>query len=164
VVIFLLLVSSGVGSQFSGRFGLDRLRRAMRTATVGIASLTIAYAVLIDRVIQHSQPFPAVWKILIVGIVIVPLGFLMGIPFPSTLRLSTDSSFVSIEWIWAVNAAATVFGSVLAIFLAVLLGITKVMLIGGVTYVAAALLVASMRTEDQVFTARSSISSPGLMN
>jgi len=53
-------------------------------------------------------------------------------------------SAASIEWVWALNAAATVLGSVLAIFLAVTLGITQSILIGGLAYGAAAFLASRM--------------------
>jgi hypothetical protein len=82
-----------------------------------------------------------------VSAVVFPLGFLMGIPFASALRLAAATRWRIIEWVWAVNAAATVLGSILAIFVFVILGIRMGMVLGAFCYAACALLLPRMALE-----------------
>ncbi|HEY8133672.1 MAG TPA: hypothetical protein VII12_17470 [Thermoanaerobaculia bacterium] len=143
VVIFLLLVASGLGSRVSSRFRDENLPRTIRMVTVAIAVVIVGGAFLTGALIRAYQPAAIEQKVALVALVICPLGFLMGMPFPSGLRLAALSG-ASIEWVWALNAAATVLGSVLAIFLAVTLGIMKSMFIGGLAYGGAAFLASRM--------------------
>jgi hypothetical protein len=68
----------------------------------------------------------------------------MGMPFPSGLRaLSTVSSQAkhgAVEWAWAMNAASSVLGSVLAIVIAVQFGLTVTLTCGAAAYAIAILL------------------------
>jgi hypothetical protein len=69
----------------------------------------------------------------------------MGMPFPTGLRAlcSLESSAVesnAVEWAWAMNAAASVLGSVLAIVIAMEFGLTVTLICGAAAYLAAALL------------------------
>jgi hypothetical protein len=68
-------------------------------------------------------------KILISGAVLAPLGFLMGMPFPSGLRLVE-----TVEWAWALNAAASVLGSVLAMIIAIHFGLTITLACAALAY------------------------------
>jgi hypothetical protein len=46
----------------------------------------------------------------------------------------------AIEWAWAMNAASSVLGSVLAIIIAILFGLNITLAVGAVAYLAAFLL------------------------
>ncbi len=87
-------------------------------------------------------------KLAISALLLVPLGFAMGMPFPSGLRaLSVAGSAATghakhgaIEWAWAMNAASSVLGSVLAIVIAIQFGLNVTLACGAVAYVLAILL------------------------
>ena len=79
------------------------------------------------------------YRLLVSGLVLIPLGFVMGMPFPTGLRilaLSPAAEFPgpgadnAVEWAWAMNAGASVLGSVLAMVIAIQFGLT-VTLAGG---------------------------------
>jgi len=72
--------------------------------------------------------------LLISALVLAPLGFLMGMPFPTGLRLVP-----TVEWAWALNAAASVLGSVMAMVIAIQFGLTITLLSAAVAYALAAL-------------------------
>jgi hypothetical protein len=76
-------------------------------------------------------------KILATTLSIAPAAFLMGMPFPSGLRRLEERHAPSIRWAWSLNAAASVFGSAGAIFLAIYLGLRTTLLIGGALYLCA---------------------------
>jgi hypothetical protein len=81
---------------------------------------------------------------------LAPLGFLMGMPFPAGLReiAGQDGAFSkesatennTIEWAWAMNAASGVLGSVLAILAALNFGLDATLGCAAGTYLAAAVL------------------------
>jgi hypothetical protein len=58
----------------------------------------------------------------------------MGMPFPTGLRLVK-----TVEWAWALNAAASVLGSVLAMIIAIQFGLTTTLLCAAGAYLLAAL-------------------------
>ena len=66
----------------------------------------------------------------------------MGMPFPTGLRLLDDSSIGSglTEWAWAMNASASVLGSVLAMVLALHFGLNVTFFCGALAYALAGLL------------------------
>lgn len=72
--------------------------------------------------------------------VLIPLGIAMGMAFPTALaRLPSreDGGDSTVEWAWAVNAGATVLGSVLAIVVALQAGLGVALLCGAAAYAAA---------------------------
>ncbi|HYL93073.1 MAG TPA: hypothetical protein VEW69_07930, partial [Alphaproteobacteria bacterium] len=65
--------------------------------------------------------------------VLLPLGFLMGMPFPTGLRLVE-----TVEWAWALNAAASVLGSVGAMVIAIHFGLAVTLTCAALAYLLAA--------------------------
>ncbi len=146
VVVFLLLLSSGAGSLASRRFlpksRFSRLPLWLIAAAVGI--YVFALPGLLHLLIGIAVPM----KLMVSAAVLVPLGFCMGMPFPSGLRAlaavrasdpATGVSFGEnvIEWAWAMNAAASVLGAVLAIVIAMEFGLNFTLACGTVAYVLA---------------------------
>ena len=80
-------------------------------------------------------------KLALSAILLLPLAFLMGMPFPTGLRTLAPAgdgeNTASIEWAWAMNAAATVLGSVLAMVVAIHFGLTVTLLCAVAAYVLA---------------------------
>jgi hypothetical protein len=105
-----------------------------------------ALPVILDRLV--GAPFAA--KLVISGVLLVPLGFAMGMPFPTGLRaLATVAQEGpggnSIEWAWAMNAASSVLGSVLAIVIAIQFGLNVTLCCGAGAYLLALLLRGKLR-------------------
>ncbi|MGH9567641.1 MAG: hypothetical protein ACRD4I_16825, partial [Candidatus Angelobacter sp.] len=145
VVVFLLLLSSGGGSVAARRW-VDRSANLLGVLAL-IAGLIGLNLLLLPGLLATAVGFPFVDKLLISGAVLVPLGFLMGMPFPTGLRLVK-----TVEWAWALNAAASVLGSVGAMVIAILFGLTVTLACAAVAYLLAA---ACSRTwESQAFAER----------
>jgi spermidine synthase len=154
VVVFLLLLSSGVGSMAS-RSWLSRVRRVRRVLGA-IVGTVVLYLFVLPIVLPSLVGLPVVLKLLLSGLLLVPLGFLMGMPFPTGLRALSGSwvsaagsaapsaidgvAGVTVEWAWAMNAASSVLGSVLAMVLAIHLGLSLVLACAAGAYVLAAAL------------------------
>ncbi len=132
VVVFLMLLSSGLGSFTSQTWMRTAARwRAVIAAVVGISA---AYCLLLPLLLTPLVGLSIEIKLLLSALLIVPLGFLMGMPFPTGLRALARHPRGSVEWAWALNAAASVLGSALAIVLALEFGLTTVLLIAALTY------------------------------
>jgi predicted MFS family arabinose efflux permease len=74
---------------------------------------------------------------------IAPAAFFMGMPFPQGLARLESFHKPSVRWAWSLNAAASVLGSAGAIFLAIYLGLRETLLVGGLLYLGAVVVVRS---------------------
>jgi len=80
---------------------------------------------------------------------IAPLGFAMGMPFPTALRRLEEWHAPSVRWAWSLNAAASVLGSAMAVVLGIYLGLRATLLIGAGLYGIALLLVVLTRRDSR---------------
>jgi hypothetical protein len=138
VVIFSMLVSSGLGSFFSRRIvgGRDA---ALRYVLYAVTAAVILLAAIAGPVTSAGVAWPMPLKLIATILLVAPAGFLMGMPFPSGLARLERWHPASVRWAWSLNAAASVLGSAGAIFLAIYLGLRATLVIGALLYVAAAL-------------------------
>ncbi|MBZ5567758.1 MAG: hypothetical protein LAN64_07890 [Acidobacteriia bacterium] len=151
VVIFLMLLASGAGSLLSRRWLLDPLQ--VRTALVVVIALLLAYVWALPPLLRSLVGLPFVVKLMISGVALIPLGLAMGMPFPSGLRAlaagrSADGN--TIEWAWALNAASSVLGSVLAMVIALQFGLSWTLACGALAYLVALALLPRLRHVPQV--------------
>jgi hypothetical protein len=142
VVIFSMLISSGAGSFASRRLiGGQRLRLmgalALASALVGVL------AAVVQPVLSGGVGLPLWVKMLATIALIAPAGFVMGLPFPTGLRLLERHHEPSVRWAWSLNAAASVLGSVGALVLALYFGLVATLLIGGSLYLVALAVMAA---------------------
>ncbi len=137
VIIFSMLLSSGLGSYYSKRIvagSAERLRLVLLFIVILVPVLGY-FAGLVSN-LGPAWPLPA--KMLATVLVVSPLAFLMGIPFPTGLATLESWENSAVRWGWSMNAASSVFGSALAIFLAIYLGLYQTLVIGGLLYLGAA--------------------------
>ncbi len=143
VVVFLMLLGSGVGSVVARRWLADPLR--VRVALVVVIAATLLYLWLLPRMLTALVGLPFAVKLLLSAAVLLPLGFVMGMPFPTGLRALASGGERTIEWAFAMNAAASVLGSVLAVTIAIHYGLGGTLAAGAAAYVIAALSTSSWR-------------------
>jgi hypothetical protein len=132
ILLFTLLASGGLGSWASGRFRLG----PVCLATAGVAAL---YALALPRVVPALLPLPLGVRIAIAILLVAPLGFVMGMPFPKGLRATGQGPFPAPPLYWGMNGLFSVVGSMATMLTAVILGFTWAMLGGAVFYLVAAL-------------------------
>lgn len=150
VVVFLLLLSSGTGSLVSRRWVSDV--RDVWVPLIFAGSGILVYVLALPVILQGQVglAFPA--KLAVSAGLLVPLGFVMGMPFPIGLRAlasapaarSSDSFENAVEWAWAMNAGASVLGSVVAIVIAIQFGLSATLACGAVAYMLAIMLSRSL--------------------
>ncbi len=156
VVIFLLMVSSGAGSLFSRQWQPRGGLRWIPLVAV-IVTLFAAVAFLPDS-LSALVGMDFKYRVLASGVLLIPLGFVMGMPFPTGLRmlaarLAPEFSTVNgasdnaVEWAWAMNAAASVLGSVLAMVIAIQFGLSITLACGAGAYLLALILIPALRAK-----------------
>jgi hypothetical protein len=84
-------------------------------------------------------PLPA--KVALCVLLIAPAGFVMGMPFPTGLRRLEQWHSPAVRWAWALNSAASVLGSVTALVCGIYLGLMQTLLIGGLFYLGALIVI-----------------------
>jgi hypothetical protein len=152
VIVFSMLISSGLGSYWSRRLtGDPNDSRRLSAVLVGVAVTVSALAYLAAPVSEFGVGWPLPLKALVTVCMIAPAGFLMGIPFPTGLTRLERSFPQAVRWAWALNAAASVLGSVAAICLAIYIGLRATVLMGALLYLAA-LTVVLLRKSSVTFS------------
>jgi hypothetical protein len=89
VILFSILVATGIGSYASGKLFPTRPDRAVLISIPILVVITIAYYFLINDVIYQGIVLAIYERITLSIIFITPVGFLMGFQFPSIIRLAT---------------------------------------------------------------------------
>jgi len=145
VIIFSMLISSGLGSYYSRRLIAGSSAR-LHAVLIGVAAAVTALAFVASPISEFGAGWPLPFKALVVVCLIAPAGFLMGIPFPTGLTRLERQFPEAVRWAWALNAAASVLGSVAAICLAIYIGLRATVLVGALLYLGA-LAVVSLRTK-----------------
>ena len=143
VVVFLLLLSSGGGSLASRRW-IDKTGRSLLPLVL-IACVVLLYVFILPGILNVLVGLPFAAKLAVSAALLAPLGFAMGMPFPSGLRLLSrtqtgEAKDNAVEWAWAMNAGSSVLGSVLAMVIAIQFGLNVTLACGAGAYVIALLI------------------------
>jgi len=137
-VVLILLFSSSLGSLYSRRFW--NKKELVLFTLLGLALLTP----YLFRQIQHiSLGWSQLARIFSLGASLVPLGILMGFPFPFGLEWLEKAGSRLMPWAWAVNGCASVMAAVLAAIIGLSAGFSVVLLVGALFYGIAALTIRS---------------------
>jgi predicted membrane-bound spermidine synthase len=131
VLLFTLLAAGGLGSAASSRF---------RTGPVclAVAGLASAGALALPRLVPALLALPLGARVALAVLLVAPLGFLMGMPFPRGLAATGRGPFPPPPFYWGLNGVFSVIGSMATMVTAVVLGFTAAMLGGAALYVVAA--------------------------
>jgi hypothetical protein len=89
VILFSILVATGVGSYASGKLFPTKPDMAILISIPLLIIITIGYYIFIDDIIYQSIVLSVYERITLCVVLLSPLGFLMGFQFPSIVRLAT---------------------------------------------------------------------------
>ena len=136
VVLSALLVGSGIGSYLSD-FVLRLSESFLRVlAILAVILLTTVFAVgfLTSRVVAGAAGFSIEVRILASVLLLVPMGMVLGVLFPLGMSVANRSSRSPKAWFWALNGAASVVSSVLAVYIAARFSISAAFAVGVAVY------------------------------
>ncbi len=137
VIVFSMLVWSGLGSFYSRRLVPSANRGRLMIALLGVFAAVAVVAFIATPISEFGVGWPLQAKIVVTVFLIAPAAFLMGIPFPTGLSWLECRFPQAVRWAWALNAAASVLGSASAIFLAIHIGLRGTVLVGAGLYLCA---------------------------
>jgi len=137
VVLCAFLVFAGLGSLMSSRW---QKYASMFRITTGIAVLSLLYIMWLPALFNWLVQMPIEFKIPVSALLIAPLAFLMGMPFPLGLGIVSNRLPSWIPWAWGVNGCASVVSAMLATLLAIHLGFVFVVLMAVLAYLLAAVV------------------------
>ena len=138
VVLFTLLLASGLGSLASERLVNPRLRPSLLWPLVVLLAVLIATGILTPEVISRFDASTTTVRILAAALILAPMGLVMGMPFPIGMMVASLRPDSPTVFFWGINGATSVCASVLAVAIALGWGISASFWIGCLSYVAAA--------------------------
>ena len=128
MVLAAFLVFAGLGSGLAAPLA-SRRRVIIVVAVVGIIAFAGIYLIGLPVLLPSLVSLPAPLKTAITLVLIAPLGFAMGLPFPLGLERVSAEAPDLVPWAWGINGCASVVGAVLASILAMHIGFTLVVCI-----------------------------------
>ncbi|HUE82864.1 MAG TPA: hypothetical protein VMM84_12195 [Pyrinomonadaceae bacterium] len=131
VLLFTLLAMGGIGSALSRRV-------PMWVACISVAVIGTVEALALPQLVPALLWLPLWGRIACAIALIAPLGLVMGMPFPSGLRLTGTGSLPAPPFYWGLNGIMSVIGSITTVFVALMSGFQAAMLMGSACYVIAA--------------------------
>ncbi|MGQ9492765.1 MAG: hypothetical protein ACUVR2_03240 [Anaerolineae bacterium] len=130
LVLFSILLFSGVGSSVAGRFPLLRILPIL-------VVIVLVYPFLLSKLFVFAIGWSLPLRLAIAVLSLGPLGFLLGQPMPGGIRLLEQHAPQWIPWAWAVNGCASVISSIVAVMGAVSFGFSCILIVGALTYLLA---------------------------
>jgi hypothetical protein len=137
VVLFTLLVGTGVGSYVSGGlWKTDEPGPAKRLLAILIAVL-VAFGAVTPVLVRALAGAPTPARIAGASVCLLAIGFFLGMPFPFGMRAAARKAKDLLPWLWGINGAASVLCTVVATVVALTLGISAAFWMGVGCYVVA---------------------------
>ena len=146
VVLSGFLIFAGLGSGAAPRLDALVTRLTTKSAKSGLRISGIAisvaaisifamlYLVVLPPLFARMLAWPDLAKIGISLLIIAPLAFFMGMPFPLGLARVSERVPTLVPWAWGVNGCASVLSAVLAMILAIHVGFTVVVMVAVALY------------------------------
>jgi spermidine synthase len=140
VILFVVLLTTAIGSRVSERFAVARLGKVMLITGLALAVLTLIYGVVLGDALRAMIGLARPLRVVITAILVAPCGLMMGVMVPSAVRVLGAASSPLVPWGWGVNGATSVIGTSLATITAMYGGFTATFVLGAVVYAVAGLL------------------------
>ncbi|HET7283955.1 MAG TPA: hypothetical protein VFI70_04650 [Nitrososphaeraceae archaeon] len=185
VILFSILLSSGIGAYLSGRLFSKNPYKAVLISIPVLATIVLIYYNFLSAIIDRGIILELYQRITLTFVLLSPAGLLMGFQFPSITRMASSSSSSlamhssqkqkstttaattttltttaandDITLLWGVNVIASVVGTVLTAISSMVIGFNGNLLVGlGVYLVALTLAIAAARITTKTKSKRQS--------
>ena len=134
VVIAGFLIFSGLGSLFATRIPAARRARYLIFSIFPLSIVAAAYLWLLPTLLDSLGNPGLAAKAAVVLLLIAPVAFCMGMPFPIGLGAVADINPGLVPWAWGINGCASLISAILASLLAIHWGFNGVILIALALY------------------------------
>lgn len=137
ILLGSLLIGMGTGSFFGGKIYEDNLKKRLKIISVLIVAAGIILFLIAPLLLNQLLAYSRVLRSLVSFLILLPFGFLLGIPFPTCLKILKHHEMEKyIPWMYGVNGIMSVLGSILAVVFSMLVGFTAAFFIGLLFYLA----------------------------
>ena len=145
VVLAGLILFAGLGSLASDRLPIGSAMQG-RTPALMSALVLLAYSLVVLPAI-HGAVGGVLWQRIGVSLALVaPCGFIMGFCFPVGMRWATQiGQEGNLPWMWALNGAASVLASFIAMVISTETSIRACVLTGAACYALGGILLSGRR-------------------
>jgi hypothetical protein len=156
VILFSILLSTGVGAYLSGKLFRKNPYRAITISIPPLVGIVLLYYFFLEGIIESGIVLQLPERIALAFALLAPTGFLMGFQFPSITRMASSSassrlkhellgfdesaghsSPEDITLLWGVNVIASVIGTVMTATSSMVIGFNGNLLIGVGLYLGA---------------------------
>jgi SAM-dependent methyltransferase len=131
ILLFTILAAGGAGSALSNRVPAP-------AACFTVAILGSLGALALPRVVPALLPLALSVRVAAAVALTLPLGAMMGMPFPKGLLLAGEGALPPPPFYWGLNGIMSVIGSITTVFIALVSGFQVAMLAASVCYMLAA--------------------------
>jgi SAM-dependent methyltransferase len=138
IILFLMIVSAGLGSIASERIDVERSARLV-LLPMGVSAAVLIESILLQPIVEATVGWGLPGRTLVVAAFVGPLAFALGFCFPVGLRLVGRRAPALTAWMWGVNGACGVMASIVAVMVSMWLGIQINLLIAAALYLLLAL-------------------------
>lgn len=133
IVLFSLILATGIGSLASGRVPLDRFAKQLTWISLTCAA-AVSELYLITQSFTYFAGASLETRVALCIALIFPLGVLFGFGFPTGMQLCQQGGKNLTAWFWGINGAAGVLGSAFGVAISIAAGLNASLLIGAVCY------------------------------
>jgi hypothetical protein len=127
-IISFTVVVAGIliFSSFGGAWAQKREIKILKTTLFCLAGVLLLAFFTLNLLIEQLLRLPGLWRYSGAVLVLLPIGFLMGLPFPLGMRDMLDSP-TQRAYAWSVNGCASVLTSIVSAQLALVFGISFIL-------------------------------------
>jgi hypothetical protein len=133
-ILFALLVAGGAGSFLSGRLSSSWSRFV---PLAGLLAAVTLVGLVTGPALRLFEASGTAVRVAVAAGLVGTAGLFMGMALPTGLRAATGAAPRLIPWLWGINGATSVFGSVLAAAIALAYGISTSYWFGAACYAVA---------------------------
>jgi len=152
VVLFSLLVFTGIGAWLSDRIARNRPTLKPAVFIIALSAVIVIFAFFLTPLFNALIGLPILLRCTLAVMLLAPLGLLLGFPFPLGIRLLGLGGEDLIPYAYGLNGAFSVLGSVVALILALTYGFTFNVFIAVALYLLAAVASRNNPTKSPITT------------
>jgi hypothetical protein len=154
VIVFSVLLSSGIGAYLSGKLFRGSPQKGMIISIPLLITIILIYYSFLQEIINTNIALEIQYRIGLTFALLSPAGLLMGFQFPSIIRMTssyakkqtvrlreTENQHEDVTLLWGVNVIASVIGTVLTAILSMIIGFSGNLLVGAGLYFGAYLVI-----------------------
>lgn len=131
ILLSSLLTGMGLGSFLGSKFHPKNPQKRLKFISLAIILFGVVTFLLFPYLLNELLIYSQALRSIVCFCLMLPLGFLMGIPFPSAIELLKLNNLEKyIPWMYGINGVMSVAGSVLAVILSMICGFSPTFFVG----------------------------------